>query len=157
MQTRIDPKVAPGVYQAMRGLETYLHECGLEIPLLLLVKLRASQINGCAYCIDMHWKDARAIGENEQRLYGLDAWEESPYYTDRERAALAWTEAVTRVADTHVPDEVYEEVRLHFTEKELADLTLAVATINAWNRLAIAARTEPGKYQPAKVHEVKAA
>ena len=103
----------------------------------------------------MHWKDARAIGENEQRLYGLDAWEESPYYTDRERAALAWTEAVTRVADTHVPDEVYEEVRLHFTEKELADLTLAVATINAWNRLAIAARTEPGKYQPAKVHEVK--
>jgi AhpD family alkylhydroperoxidase len=132
MQPRIDPKVAPGVYQAMLGLETYLHQCGLEIPLLHLVKLRASQINGCAYCIDMHWKDARAIGETEQRLYGLDAWRESPYYTDRERAALSWTEAVTRVADTHVPDEVYEEVRPYFTEKELADLTLAVATINAW-------------------------
>jgi AhpD family alkylhydroperoxidase len=157
MQPRIDPKVAPGVYQAMRGLETYLHQSGLEIPLLHLIKLRASQINGCAYCIDMHWKDLRAIGENEQRLYGLDAWQESPYYSDRERAALAWTEAVTRVANTHVPDEVYEEVQPHFTEKELADLTLAVATINAWNRLAIALRAEPGKYQPATVHEGKAA
>jgi AhpD family alkylhydroperoxidase len=157
MQPRIDPKVAPGVYQAMRGLETYLHQSGLEIPLLHLIKLRASQINGCAYCIDMHWKDLRAIGENEQRLYGLDAWQESPYYSDRERAALAWTEAVTRVANTHVPDEVYEEVQPHFTEKELADLTLAVATINAWNRLAIALRAEPRKYQPATVHEGKAA
>ncbi|MBW8856628.1 MAG: carboxymuconolactone decarboxylase family protein, partial [Bradyrhizobium sp.] len=101
------------------------------------------------------WKDSRANGESEQRLYGLDAWQESPYYTDRERAALAWTEAVTRIAETHVPDEVYEEVRPHFTDKELADLTLAVATINAWNRLAIATRAEPGKYQPSKVHEVK--
>jgi AhpD family alkylhydroperoxidase len=155
MQPRIDPKVAPGVYQAMRGLETYLHQSGLELSLLLLIKLRASQINGCAYCIDMHWKDLRANGESEQRLYGLDAWQESPYYTDRERAALAWTEAVTRIAETHVPDEVYEEVRPHFTDKELADLTLAVATINAWNRLAIATRAEPGKYQPSKVHEVK--
>jgi len=155
MQPRIDPKVAPGVYQAMRGLETYLHQSGLEPSLLLLIKLRASQINGCAYCIDMHWKDARANGESEQRLYGLDAWQESPYYTDRERAALAWTEAVTRVAETHVPDDVYEEVRPHFSEKELADLTLAVAAINAWNRLAIATRAEPGKYQPSQVHEVK--
>ncbi len=156
MQARIDTaKVAPGVYKAMLGLETYLHQSGLETPLLHLIKLRASQVNGCAYCIDMHWKDLRAVGENEQRLYGLDAWRESPYYSDRERAALAWTEAVTRVAETNVPDEVYEEVRPHFTEKELADLTLAVATINAWNRLAIASRTEPGKYQPAKVHEVK--
>ena len=155
MQPRVDPKVAPGVYQAMQGLEKYLHQSGLEIPLFHLIKLRASQINGCAYCIDMHWKDLRAIGENEQRLYGLDAWEESPYYTDRERAALAWTEAVTRVADTHVPDQVYEEVRKHFAEKELADLTLAVATINAWNRLAISLRAEPGKYQPAKTHEVR--
>jgi len=155
MQPRIDPKVAPGVYQAMRGLETYLHQSGLEPSLLLLIKLRASQINGCAYCIDMHWKDARANGESEQRLYGLDAWQESPYYTDRERAALAWTEAVTRVAETHVPDDVYEEVRPHFAEKELADLTLAVAAINAWNRLAIATRAEPGKYQPSQVHEVK--
>jgi len=155
MQPRIDPKVAPGVYQAMRGLETYLHQSGLEPSLLLLIKLRASQINGCAYCIDMHWKDARANGESAQRLYGLDAWQESPYYTDRERAALAWTEAVTRVAETHVPDDVYEEVRPHFAEKELADLTLAVAAINAWNRLAIATRAEPGKYQPSQVHEVK--
>jgi AhpD family alkylhydroperoxidase len=155
MQPRIDPKVAPGGYQAMLGLETYLHQSGLELPLLHLLKLRASQINGCAYCIDMHWKDLRAIGENEQRLYGLDAWQESPYYSDRERAALAWTEAVTRIADSHVPDEVYEQVRRHFAEKELADLTLAIATINAWNRLAIAFRSEPGKYQPPRVHEVK--
>jgi AhpD family alkylhydroperoxidase len=156
MHPRIDiMKNAPGIYRAMTGLETYLHQSGLEIPLLHLIKLRASQINGCAYCIDMHWKDLRAVGENEQRLYGLDAWEESPYYTDRERAALAWTEAVTRVADTHVPDEVYEEVKAQFSEKELADLTLAVATINAWNRLAIASRTEPGTYQPAKPHEVR--
>ena len=157
MKPRIDAKVAPGVYQAMLGLENYLHQCGLEIPLLHLIKLRASQMNGCGYCIDMHWKDLRAIGANEQRLYGLDAWREAPYYTDSERAALAWTEAVTRVADTQAPDEVYEEVRPHFTEKEIADLTFAVATINAWNRLAIASRTEPGKYQPAKVHERKAA
>ena len=155
MQPRIDPKIAPGAYQAMGGLETYLHQSGLELSLLLLIKLRASQINGCAYCIDMHWKDSRANGESEQRLYGLDAWQESPYYTDRERAALAWAEAVTRVAETHVPDDVYEEVRPHFAEKELADLTLAVATINAWNRLAIATRAEPGKYQPSQVHEVK--
>ena len=153
MQPRIDRKVAPGAYQAMRGLENYLHQSGLETPLLHLIKLRASQINGCAYCIDMHWKDLRAIGESEQRLYGLDAWEESPYYSDRERAALAWTDTVTRVADTHVPDEVYEQVRSHFTQKELADLTLAVATINAWNRLAISLRAEPGRYQSPKVHE----
>lgn len=157
MQPRIDRNVAPGAYQALRGLETYLHQSGLEIPLLHLIKLRASQINGCAYCIDMHWKDLRAIGENEQRLYGLDAWEESPYYTERERSALAWTEAVTRVSETHVPDEVYEQVRPHFSEKELADLTLAIATINAWNRLAISFRVEVGKYQPPKVHEKTAA
>src|SRR5213078_674083 len=131
MQPRIDPKIAPGAYQAVGGLETYLHQSGLELSLLLLIKLRASQINGCAYCIDMHWKDLRAGGENEQRLYGLDAWRESPYYTDRERAALAWTEAVTRVAEGNVPDQVYEEARPHFNEKELADLTLAVASINA--------------------------
>ena len=157
MRPRIDgAKVAPGGYHAMLGLETYLHQSGLELPLLHLIKLRASQINGCAYCIDMHWKDLRAIGENEQRLYGLDAWRESPYYSDRERAALAWTEAVTRVTDGHVPEQVYEEVRPHFSEKELADLTLAVATINAWNRLAIASRSVPGTYQPAaRVHEVK--
>jgi AhpD family alkylhydroperoxidase len=149
MESRIAfAKVAPGAYRAMLGLEDYLHQSGLEQSLVDLVKLRASQVNGCAYCIDMHWKDLRALGESEQRLYGLDAWEESPYYSDRERAALAWTEAVTNIRDGHVRDEVYEDVRKHFSEKELADLTLAVAAINAWNRLAISARTEPGKYQP---------
>ncbi len=157
MQPRLDINVAPGIYKAMIGLEAYLHQSGIEIPLLHLIKLRASQVNGCAYCIDMHWKDLRAIGESEQRLYGLDAWRESPYYSDRERAALAWTEAVTLITEAHVPDAVYEEVRPHFSDKELADLTLAVATINAWNRLAIASRTEAGKYQPQRVaaHEVK--
>src|SRR5438876_6839484 len=128
-------QAAPGAYKAMLGLEQYLHECGLEEPLIHLIKLRASQLNGCAYCLDMHWKDLRAVGENEQRLYSLDAWRECPYYSDRERAALAWTEAVTRIADGHVPDALYEEVRPHFSEKELSDLTLAVAAINAWNRL----------------------
>jgi AhpD family alkylhydroperoxidase len=146
---------APGAYKAMLSLEHYLHECGLEESLLHLIKLRSSQINGCAYCLDMHWKDLRAIGENEQRLYSLDAWRECPYYTDRERAALAWTEAVTLITDGHVPDSVYEEVRPHFNEKELSDLTLAIATINAWNRLSIAGRTTPGAYQPAKKHELK--
>lgn len=149
-------RVAPGTYKAMLGLEHYLHECGLEGPLLHLIKLRASQINGCAYCLDMHWKDLRAIGENEQRLYSLDAWRECLYYTDRERAALAWTEAVTLITNDHVPDSVYEEVRPHFSEKELADLTLAVAAINAWNRLAISGRTVPGTYQPARAREGKA-
>jgi AhpD family alkylhydroperoxidase len=144
-------KVAPGAYQAMLGLEKYLHQSGLEESLLHLIKLRASQINGCAYCLDMHWKDLKAIGEQDHRLYELDAWEEAPFYSDRERAALAWTDVVTRVADSRVPDDVYDEVRKHFSDKELADLTLAVATINAWNRLAISARTVPGTYQPAKV------
>jgi AhpD family alkylhydroperoxidase len=144
-------KVAPGAYHAMLGLEKYLHESGLEESLLHLIKLRASQINGCAYCLDMHWKDLKAIGEQDHRLYELDAWEEAPFYSDRERAALAWTDAVTRVADSRVADDVYNEVRQHFSEKELADLTLAVATINAWNRLAISARTNPGTYQPARV------
>jgi AhpD family alkylhydroperoxidase len=149
---RIDyAKAAPGAYHAMLGLEHYLHDSGLEEPLLHLIKLRASQINGCAYCLDMHWKDLKAIGEQDQRLYELDAWEESPFYSERERSALAWTEAVTRVAESRVPDELYNEVRKQFSEKELADLTLAIATINAWNRLAISARTVPGTYQPAKV------
>lgn len=139
-------KVAPGAYRAMAALEHYLHECGLEESLLHLVKLRASQINGCAYCLDMHWKDLKAIGESDQRLYELNAWEESPFYTDRERAALAWTEAVTKVSESRVADDVFESVRQHFSEKELADLTLAIATINAWNRLAISARTVPGTY-----------
>jgi AhpD family alkylhydroperoxidase len=158
MQTRFDiSKTAPGIYKAMLGLEQYLHSCGLEEKLLHLMKLRASQINGCAYCIDMHWKDLRAIGENEQRLYGLDAWEESPYYTDRERAALLWTEAVTNVQEGHVSDAVFETVRQQFSDKEIADLTAAVATINAWNRLAISARAVAGEYQPAKIHAHKSA
>src|SRR5262249_47778671 len=112
----------------------------------LLIKLRVSQINGCAYCIDMHWKDLRALGESEQRLYGLDAWEESPYYTDRERAALAWAEAVTNIGEAHAPDAVYEATRKVFNEKEIGDLTIAIAMNNTWNRLAIPARSEPGKY-----------
>ena len=150
MKPRINyAKTAPGVYDAMDALDRYLAGCGLEKPLLFLVQLRASQLNGCAYCIDMHWKDLRAAGEKEQRLYGLDAWRESPYYTDREKAALAWAEAVTRIADGHAPDAAHEEARAQFSERELADLTLAVATINAWNRLSIAARLTPGTYQPA--------
>lgn len=146
---------APGGFKAVLGLGQYLRQCGLEESLLDLVDLRASQINGCAYCLDMHWKDLRAGGENEQRLYSLDAWPECPYYTDRERAALRWTEAVTLVAGGRVPDEVYEEVRRHFSAKELSDLTLAVATINVWNRLNIASRAVPGAYQPAKPHRVE--
>lgn len=152
MKTRFNyAKVAPGVYDAMDALDQYVQKCGLERPLTLLVQLRASQLNGCAYCIDMHWKDLRAIGESEQRLCSLDAWRECPYYTARERAALAWTESVTRVADGHVPDAIHEEARSAFDEKELANLTLAVAAINAWNRLSIAARLVPGTYQPAEV------
>jgi AhpD family alkylhydroperoxidase len=141
--------VAGGVYDAMDALDRYAGACGLEEPLLHLVRLRASQLNGCAYCLDMHWKDLRALGEAEQRLYSLDAWRECPYSTARERAALEWTEAVTRIAEGHVPDPVHEQARAHFSEKELADLTLAVAAINAWNRLSIAARLVPGTYQPA--------
>lgn len=150
-------KAAPGVFKAMLGLGRYLHECGLEQSLLTLVDLRASQINGCAYCIDMHWKDLRAGGENEQRLYSLDAWRESPFYSDRERAALEWTEALTLITNGHVPDEVYEKVRPHFSEKELSDLTLAVVSINGWNRLNISARTVPGDYQPGQFREEKIA
>ena len=142
-------KAAPGVYDAMDALDRYLAGCGVEESLLHLVRLRASQINGCAYCIDMHWKDLRALGESEQRLYGLNAWRESPYYSARERAALAWTEAVTLIAGSSVPDTAYEAARPHFTDRELSDLTLAVATINAWNRLSIAARLPAGAYQPA--------
>jgi AhpD family alkylhydroperoxidase len=149
MEPRVDYlKSGRGVFEVMRGLEKYLEQSGLDRKPMTLLKLRASQINGCAYCIDMHWKDLRAAGENEQRLYGLDAWRESPYYTEQERAALAWTEAVTNIQDGHAPDEVFEETRRHFSEKELADLTPAIASINAWNRLAISARIVPGKYQP---------
>ena len=130
------------------ALEKYLGECGLDHKLIHLLKMRASQINGCAYCIDMHSKDARSLGETEQRLYELDAWRETPFYTDPERAALAWIEAITLVSQTHVPDAAYEEVRKHFNEKEIVDLTYVASTINAWNRLAIALRAVPGHYQP---------
>ena len=148
MSTRIDyNKVAPGAFRAMFGLEKYVHECGLEQSLLHLIKMRASQINGCAYCLDMHSKDARAEGETEQRLYVLNAWREAPFYTERERAALAWTEALTLIAEDHVPDEIYNEVRQHFSEQELVNLSLAVIAINGWNRLAISFRSEAGTYQ----------
>jgi AhpD family alkylhydroperoxidase len=148
MQPRIDSaKAAPGAVKAMLDLEKYVRQSGLETPLLELVRLRASQINGCAYCLDMHTKDARAEGETEQRLYTLSAWRETPFFSERERAALEWTEAVTEIGKDHVPDEVFERTRRHFSERELADLTLAVIAINAWNRLSIAFRAVPGSYQ----------
>jgi AhpD family alkylhydroperoxidase len=141
-------QVAPGAYRAMAGLEAYVKESSIEPPLRELVKMRASQINGCAYCLDMHSKDARAAGETEQRLYVLNAWEEAPFYTERERAALAWTEAVTLVSETHIPDEAFERARAQFSEQELVDLTMAIVAINGWNRLAIGFRAEAGTYQP---------
>ena len=149
MQPRLNYlELAPDGYKAMAGLERFVRQSGLEKPLLELVKLRASQINGCAYCLDMHSKDARAAGETEQRIYCLSAWRESPFYTDRERAALEWTEAVTLIADSHVPDDVYERVRKQFSDVELVNLNYAVVAINAWNRLAITFRSVPGEYQP---------
>ncbi|WP_422925562.1 carboxymuconolactone decarboxylase family protein [Singulisphaera sp. PoT] len=148
MEARLNfMKLAPEAYRALSGLEIYLKGCGLEHPLLELLKTRASQINGCAFCIDVHTKDARAAGETEQRLYALNAWRETPFFTDRERAALAWIEAVTLIQGG-VHDEVFEEASKHFSEKELVDLTWAVASINAWNRLAISFRSVPGAYQP---------
>ena len=142
-------KASPDGFKAIYGLQQYVENCGLEHPLLELVKMRASQINGCAYCLDMHSKDARAAGETEQRLYLLNAWREAPFYTDRERAALAWTEALTEISKTReVSDELYAEVRKQFSEKELADLSFAIIAINGWNRLAIPFRSEPGHYQP---------
>ena len=154
METRIDPrKAAPDVYRAMIALETAVKATGLESNLLDLVKLRVSQINGCAFCIDMHSKDLRAEGESEERLYLLDAWRETDFYSDRERAALAWAEAVTLIATDHVPDDVYEQARQQFTDDELAKLTLAVVSINGWNRFGIAFRAAPGKYQPTRQHE----
>ncbi|GLG02797.1 alkyl hydroperoxide reductase AhpD [Alicyclobacillus hesperidum subsp. aegles] len=151
MKPRIDyTRVEPEAVRAMYGLEDYIRSTGLERKLLELVKTRASQINGCAYCLDMHTKDARAAGETEQRLYALSAWREAPFYSERERAALAWTEAVTLVSQTHVPDDVYELARAEFTEAELVQLTMAIVAINGWNRLAIAMRSIPGDYQPKK-------
>ena len=158
MNARFDYiKAAPGAFKAMLELEKYIKGTGLGESLLNLVKLRASQINGCAYCIDMHSKDARASGETEQRIYELDAWRETPFYTDREMAALAWTEALTNIKDGHVPDKVFEEVRKQFSETELVNLTLAVVAINGWNRIAISFRAVPGVYQPARKEMKKAA
>jgi AhpD family alkylhydroperoxidase len=149
MEQRLDySKAAPDGIEILRQMERYLKKAGLEPDLVELVKLRASQINGCAYCIDMHTKDARSHGESEQRLYGITAWRETPFYTERERAALAWTESVTRISEDQVPEEIYQKMKEHFTERELVDLTLAVIAINSWNRLAISFRTPPGSYQP---------
>lgn len=148
MNQRIDYAAAsPRGLEAMLGMERHVHASGLDPTVIELVKLRASLINGCAYCVDMHTKVARAQGETEQRLYAVGVWDETPFFTDRERAALAWTEAVTLVSDGHVPDAVYELARQQFSEQELVDLTLAIVTINGWNRLAIAFRTTPGTYQ----------
>jgi AhpD family alkylhydroperoxidase len=147
MKARIDlMHVTPGIIQAMLGLERQVHQARLDEKLLNLVRMRASQINGCAYCLDMHSKDARANGETEQRLYGLNAWRETPYYSERERAALEWTEALTLVTPAGIADDVFERVRAQFSEQELAHLTLAIVSINGWNRLNIAARTVPGDY-----------
>ena len=149
MEQRINvTEAGRGALKAMLGLEAYLAKSGPERSLLELVYFRVSQINGCAYCLDMHSKDLRAAGETEQRLYVLDAWREAPFYTERERAALAWAEAVTLVREGHVSDEVFEQARAQFSEEELANLTLAVVAINGWNRLNIAFRTEAGGYQP---------
>jgi AhpD family alkylhydroperoxidase len=148
MKARLDyAKLAPDPMRALFSLGAYLEKCGLERSLLELVKIRASQLNGCAYCIDMHTKDARAAGETEQRIYALNAWRETPFFTDRERAALAWTEAVTRIGDG-VSDELFDEAKGQFSDKELVDLNWAAAAINAWNRVAISFRSVPGTYQP---------
>jgi AhpD family alkylhydroperoxidase len=149
MKTRIDfTRVSMQALKPLFALGAQVEASGLEPALLELVKMRASQLNGCAYCLDMHSKDARAAGETEQRLYLLDAWRETSLYSERERAALAWTEAVTLVADGHVPDEAYDAVSTRFTEDELLSLTLAIVAINGWNRLNIAFRTEAGGYRP---------
>jgi AhpD family alkylhydroperoxidase len=141
-------RIAPGAVRTLRAMQEYLDTTDLEHSLLELVKVRASQINGCAYCVDMHTKDARVLGETEQRLYALSVWRETPFYSERERAALTWTETLTRISENDVPDELYQAVRAHFSEKELVDLTLAIILINGWNRIAISFRAVPGTYQP---------
>lgn len=151
MQPRMEYyKVAPAAMRGMVALQKVVNETGLDPILQELIKIRVSQINGCAYCIDMHTKDARALGETEQRIYALNAWRETPFFTDRERAALLWTESVTRISEGHVPDAVYQQALTQFNEAELVHLTLAVVTINSWNRIAIAFRSVPGSYQPTK-------
>ena len=151
MQLRIDyRKHAQEPLKHLLAIEQYIAESGLEPKLVHLIKMRASQINGCGYCLDMHSIDARAVGESEQRLYTLEAWRETPFFSDRERAALAWTESVTQIAQTHAPDDIYADLQKHFTEKEIVDLTLVVGMINLWNRVAISTRAQPGHYKPAK-------
>ena len=153
MQARLDwYKISGGAYRAMAGLEAFVQGAHLDPALLHLIRMRVSQINGCAYCLDMHSKDARAAGETEQRLYELNAWRETPFYSERERAALAWAEALTLVHETHAPDDVYEEARKRFSEEELVSLTIAIVAINSWNRLAIGFRAVPGTYQPARTN-----
>ncbi len=142
--------IAPEGYKAMSALNRYVEHCGLEPLLLELVKMRASQINGCAYCIDMHSKDARALGESEQRLYALNAWRETPFYSERERAALLWTEELTLLSQTHANDAIYDEVHQHFSDEEMVNLTWAIVVINGWNRLAVGLRSVPGIYQSTK-------
>jgi AhpD family alkylhydroperoxidase len=143
-------QASPEGYRLLAALQAYIDGCGLEPALIELVKLRASQMNGCAFCVDMHWKDAKALGESDERLYMLNAWHETELYSERERAALAWTESLTQVSQTHAPDEAFAQVRAHFSDKELADLTYAIGLINAWNRLGIGFRTPPGRYQSRK-------
>lgn len=144
MEARMDVyKLLPGAYKAMMGLQTFVNESGLDKTLTELIKIRASQINGCAFCLNMHTKEARQMGETEQRIYGLSAWEEAPYYTDKERAALALTEAVTLVSTSRVPDEVYKAAQAVFTQQEIATITMAIVAINSWNRIAITSRTLP--------------
>jgi AhpD family alkylhydroperoxidase len=151
MTARLDyRKFSKEPLKALLDMEAYIAQCGLDHKLLHMIKLRASQINGCAYCIDMHWKDARAAGETEQRLYGLNASRESPYYSDRERAALEWTESLTLIAASQAPDETFAAVKSQFSDKEIVDLTYAISTINAWNRIAISMGAVPGHYQPAQ-------
>jgi AhpD family alkylhydroperoxidase len=158
MNARIDiMRVDPGIMQAMFALERQIRKSGLDETLLELVRMRASQINGCAYCLDMHSKDARARGETEQRLYGLNAWRDTPYYSDRERAALELTEALTLVAERGVSDEVFDRAKQQFSENEIAHLSLAIVAINGWNRLNVAARTVPGGYVAGSTEKMHAA
>lgn len=149
MSQRINyQNVAPEAVKGLSDIEKYIAASGLEQSLYELVKLRASQINGCAYCIDMHTKDARKAGETEQRLYSVSVWREVPYYSEKEKAALEWTEALTLISESSVPDSLYESVRKHFDEEEMTALTMVIVAINSWNRLAISFRNEPGSYQP---------
>jgi AhpD family alkylhydroperoxidase len=149
MEARLDyAKASPQAYKAMAQMEGVVRRSGIDPKLLELIKVRASQLNGCAFCIDMHTKDARFTGETEQRIYALNAWRETPFFTEKERAALAWTEALTNIQIGHAPDDVYEELSRNFSEEEIVNVTLAITTINAWNRIAIGFRLVPGNYQP---------